>query len=287
MSNLDAEMELARRKSAAARIRALRQPKPVEDFDDRVFEAAIQQAERTEDEQVAAFKAERWDEELAEETRVSVAANQAAARLAYRATRDPESAAEPRGTMRTVQARQEEELNNAAVRPTYVQEGPVGTASDVLRQSGAKDWKPGKIVRCPGCGVRRNVFHYEGCANGPQATAAMDAPEDLKPVTEDGMYRDPNGTIFKVQVAVHGSGHLYAKQMVELDTPVEMKRGTRTHEFVYVSGAIRTLTAGMRMTLAEAKEFGALYGTCCRCGLLLTDEGSIAAGIGPICANKV
>lgn len=116
--------------------------------------------------------------------------------------------------------------------------------------------------------------------------AQMDAPEDILPVTEDGMYRDPNGTIFKVQYAVHGSGQLYAKELVELEFPEETRKGVRTHEFVYAPGAIKRLTAGMRMTLAEAKEWGALYGTCCRCGITLTDERSIAAGIGPICGSK-
>ena len=40
------------------------------------------------------------------------------------------------------------------------------------------------------------------------------------------------------------------------------------------------------MTLEEAKEFGKLYGICCRCAAILTDENSIREGIGPICAQK-
>lgn len=41
-----------------------------------------------------------------------------------------------------------------------------------------------------------------------------------------------------------------------------------------------------RMTLDEAKEYGKVTGTCCNCGRLLTNEESIANGIGPICATK-
>lgn len=101
----------------------------------------------------------------------------------------------------------------------------------------------------------------------------------------DGMYRK-DGEIYKVQVAVHGSKRLYAKKLVKLDEPRQMAKGVRTHEFEYASGAIRTLTPADKMTLEEAKAWGALYGTCCCCGALLTDENSIEAGIGPICAKK-
>ena len=40
-----------------------------------------------------------------------------------------------------------------------------------------------------------------------------------------------------------------------------------------------TITPAMRMSLADAKAFGALYGCCCNCGATLTDETSIEAGI--------
>jgi len=57
--------------------------------------------------------------------------------------------------------------------------------------------------------------------------------------------------------------------------------------FVYDPGAVRRLRPEHRMSLEEAKEFGALYGTCCVCGRTLTNEDSIEAGIGPVCAGKV
>lgn len=107
-------------------------------------------------------------------------------------------------------------------------------------------------------------------------------------VTE-GMYRK-GGEIFKVQRAVHGSGQLYAKRLVvdaeaELDEDGKIVEPAAVH-FEYASGAIRGLTADDKMTLTEAKEFGALYGTCCVCGRTLTNETSIDEGIGPICKNK-
>lgn len=57
--------------------------------------------------------------------------------------------------------------------------------------------------------------------------------------------------------------------------------------FEYVGSAQWKLPKGAtRMTLDEAKAYGQLTGTCCVCSRKLTDESSIAAGIGPICEGK-
>lgn len=107
-------------------------------------------------------------------------------------------------------------------------------------------------------------------------------------VTE-GMYRTSDGRIYKVQKAVHGSGNLYAKELVRdvahgnVFGNVDQGRW----KFEYVKGAIRRLRKEDKLTLEQAKEFGALYGTCCVCGRTLTDETSIAEGIGPICAGRM
>lgn len=118
------------------------------------------------------------------------------------------------------------------------------------------------------------------CLRADLQRAAAPAPAVKAPLT-DGMYRLADGTIYKVQVAVHGSGNLYAKRLV-LDASV-----TPAHvSFEYEQGAMRKLTIADKMTLEQAKEFGALYGTCCMCGRTLTDERSIANGIGPICEGR-
>lgn len=96
---------------------------------------------------------------------------------------------------------------------------------------------------------------------------------------EDGMYI-LDGVIFKVQHAVHGSGQQYAKRL----TPNEP--GQRA-EFVYAPGMVRKLRPEHRMTREQAKEWGALYGTCCRCGRVLTAEDSIDRMMGPVCAGKL
>lgn len=110
---------------------------------------------------------------------------------------------------------------------------------------------------------------------GPQQVSPTRATGRPSGPTKDGMYRRASGEIYKVQKAVHGSGRLYAKRL-----------NVETRSFEYEPGAIFRLTDDDRMTLVQAAEFGRLYGFCVKCGSTLTDEKSIAAGIGPICANS-
>lgn len=97
---------------------------------------------------------------------------------------------------------------------------------------------------------------------------------------EPGMYKTADGTIYKVQVAP-STGRTYAKKLIP---PTEFGANA---EFVYAPGAMRGLLPEQRMTLEEAKEWGCAFGTCICCGRTLTDERSIAAGIGPVCARKI
>lgn len=91
---------------------------------------------------------------------------------------------------------------------------------------------------------------------------------------EPGIYY-ADGAVIKVQKAVHGSGHPYAKRLSK-----------ETGRFEYAPGLIRQLRPEQRMTLEQAKEYGELYGVCCNCGRTLTNEVSIEAGIGPVCRKK-
>lgn len=101
------------------------------------------------------------------------------------------------------------------------------------------------------------------------AGVAPNAPEGMHKVGDQ---------IFKVQVAVHGSGNKYAKELI--------RNEDGEWSFAYAPGAIRRLGEDTKMTLEEAKAFGALYGTCCVCGRTLTDEVSIENGIGPVCGKR-
>lgn len=54
-------------------------------------------------------------------------------------------------------------------------------------------------------------------------------------------------------------------------------------DVTHIEHIIRSLEAN---PLVAAKNFGLLSGICCSCGRDLTAEDSVAAGIGPICAQK-
>ena len=150
-------------------------------------------------------------------------------------------------------------------------------------------------IRCGHCtGYHDSVAAVRRCSGIDQpdpfrrATSAQERDEEERqaaavPVrrapAEEGMYRK-DGVIFKVQRAVHGSGKLYAKELVRQSSE------TPNWKFEYAPGAVRELGPEHRLTLEQAKEFGALYGTCCVCGRMLTNEESITAGIGPVCAGR-
>ena len=119
-------------------------------------------------------------------------------------------------------------------------------------------------------------------------------------VTEDGIYRNPaTGEIFKVQFnkATGDGRRLYAKKMTawnvdgdevktftleESAEPVKLDRAV----FTYAQGAMAKISPEWKLTLEDAKRFGALYGTCMRCGRTLTLEASIERAMGRICASK-
>lgn len=107
------------------------------------------------------------------------------------------------------------------------------------------------------------------------------APTPGKAV-DHGMY-EKDGVVYKVQIAVHGSGRPYAKKLVQDDEG--------EWSFVKAPGMQFRLTPADRMTRERAQELGRsvdspLYGTCCVCGRTLTDETSIAEGIGPKCGSR-
>lgn len=100
-------------------------------------------------------------------------------------------------------------------------------------------------------------------------------PADEGAVTEPGIYYLPGEpvTIFKVQPS-RSSDRVWAKQL-ETDG-----------SWTYVGR--KPLNAGLVKLDAEtATQFGHAYGLCACCGRLLTNEDSIEAGIGPVCASRL
>lgn len=132
--------------------------------------------------------------------------------------------------------------------------------------------------KCPGREVDPQLTKRGASALIDELKAMRPAPRPVvaaAPTAEvtDGIYL-VDGTVYKVQYA-RESGRPYAKELSK-----------ETGKFDYAPGALRRIRPEHKMTLEQAKEYGALYGTCCQCGRTLTNEVSIEAGIGPICAGK-
>lgn len=131
----------------------------------------------------------------------------------------------------------------------------------------------------------------DGLLKTPKVAKAQPKAESAPVVTEDGMYMIGD-TIYKVQRAIHGSGRLYAKVLVIVENAVWDEDNEKivtpaVVRFDRAPGVIFKLRPEHRMTKDQAKEFGALYGTCVRCAATLTDEESIDRGMGPVCAGKI
>jgi hypothetical protein len=153
-------------------------------------------------------------------------------------------------------------------------------------------------ITCGKCKrTHASVAEVRGCyANDPMAQAAAvergELPSVVVPLTGPNSVASPGSvevgegfwkiagsdTVYKVQRAVHGSGHLYAKRLTV---------GEHGASWDYAPGVMPMIRLdGHPLTKDEAAEFGKLYGVCCICGRTLTNEESIEAGIGPICAGR-
>lgn len=89
----------------------------------------------------------------------------------------------------------------------------------------------------------------------------------------EGIYRrSSDGAMFRVQTSEEG--RRYAKLLLPAGG------------WGYERGAIYTLKADERLSLAELEAWGISTGVCAICGRLLSTSESVARGIGPICAGR-
>lgn len=99
----------------------------------------------------------------------------------------------------------------------------------------------------------------------------------VRPEITDG-YWEIEGEIYKV-VWNQKRTSLYAKRL-------DIFEGVRS--WTYVPGGMADLRKyGTRVQGDTVRAYGELYGQCMICGRTLTNEESIEAGIGPVCASRV
>lgn len=116
----------------------------------------------------------------------------------------------------------------------------------------------------------------DGLSSSTEVVRTQEAKAEARYAAPEGIYFH-DGDYYKVVQAVNGSGRLYARRC-------DKGTGKFSH---YATGMVYELTESERVTAEQAKAFGDLYGMCMICGRTLTDDDSIARGIGPICAGKM
>lgn len=160
------------------------------------------------------------------------------------------------------------ELQGSSRQIEWIEKGINGKASLLSEKGFTSESDIRDLYRRHGY-IAREVI--DALKNMPRKAVSAKTNEAIAEITE-GMYK-LNDRIFKVYLN-RANTCLLVKELID-------------GSFEYMGSAQWKLPKGAsRMTLDEAKEYGRLTGTCCQCGAKLTDENSIAEGIGPICAGK-
>jgi hypothetical protein len=127
---------------------------------------------------------------------------------------------------------------------------------------------------------------HDGACPEQVPTVRAERVASTSPELEAGIYRKADGTIFKVQKAIHGSGMMTAKVLSIAIVKDDDGRDVPKGQFTYKGLASRFVNASEMMSREDAQDYGRIYGFCVRCGATLTDEDSIRAGLGKVCITK-
>lgn len=123
-----------------------------------------------------------------------------------------------------------------------------------------------------------------------KATSDKDSALDLSPLVK-GYYAVPDGdTRLKIAVRRPGKDSRYHGWTFVDDGAAYGNRrtyGKQAPDGLYKGGIQDELRAVLANPLEAMIAYGKLTGTCGKCGRILEDEQSVAAGIGPICAQKM
>lgn len=139
-----------------------------------------------------------------------------------------------------------------------------------------------KCGHCKASGPSITVEHVWTCAQHGNYAAPAPAPAakvaTLADEPVEGVYKDRNGTLYKVVESQNG--HFYARAWQDT-----VGAGDLAWEYAG-RRPLYHLTAADRLTAEDAAKFGHLTGQCVFCARRLTDERSIAVGYGPVCAER-
>ena len=111
-------------------------------------------------------------------------------------------------------------------------------------------------------------------------------PQQRDEPVNEGFYRKDD-EIYRVVIAVHGSGLPYAQRLTRSTHPEgHQLEGQPKGVWVRAPGMQFRLKPEEELSFEESCNLGKLYGFCVRCGITLTKPESIERGMGDICAGK-
>lgn len=125
---------------------------------------------------------------------------------------------------------------------------------------------------------RQASFVISLLMDAPRKTADTPAPAQPAAPARPGYYLI-DGQVVRVQANKLGTG-TYARVMV-------IDEFSRKGTWRYVSGLAAKLATAEPMTVEQAAALGHAHGVCMICGRELTEAGSVARGIGPVCARRL
>lgn len=97
-------------------------------------------------------------------------------------------------------------------------------------------------------------------------------PRNGRPSVGVGFYLS-DGVVYRV-VPNQDKTRTYAKRL-----------DPATGKWTFAKGVVGSLTVEQRLTEQQAADLGRQYGRCVCCGAELSDEESVARGIGPVCVK--
>lgn len=120
-----------------------------------------------------------------------------------------------------------------------------------------------------------------------EARNASRKPRSTAPIVGQGIYvmTTPDGeVVYRVEPS-KASGNLYAKRLVEGTNDADWGWAYERGGIYAISQAVADGT-GRQLSETEALAYGKATGRCVCCGALLTNDVSIALGIGPVCRKR-
>lgn len=143
---------------------------------------------------------------------------------------------------------------------------------------------PGQTFKPAATGSRKRVHRITPKPFGPvDPDAPAPTPERVAPVSKP----ITRGAVTAIGFYTRGADVVRVKISRSSGKPYGLLLNADTGEWVYTPGILKTLSSDDVLSYEKAATYGKRTGRCIICGLTLTVQASIDAGIGPVCGKRL